>query len=112
MQKSRSNLRYKFFTIWGGICTPVFISAFLSDRMQLVQAQYAEFRKHAESVVFDFESKLEISAQKIESLEKHIAISDDSAKQILESTEAKLCALESEKQLMQNHLDERIRQVD
>ena len=77
----------------------------------MIQAQFAEFKKHADSVVFDFESKAEASALQIESLETRVVASEGTIKQMTESAEAKYLALECAKQSLQEQLDTSMKQV-
>ena len=79
--------------------------------MQLIRAQFTEHKRHAESVVFDFESKAEASALNIESLERQIIASEIELKETRDSSELKFSTLESEKVQMLEQLSVQKHQV-
>ena len=85
---------------------------FCNDRrFQLLQAQLAEFKQHAETIAFDFESNIKSSALKIESLENIAAASENALKEMTESTANKNSAVELERRQLQDQIKERASQV-
>ncbi len=78
---------------------------------QLIQAQFAEFKKHAANVELDFESKVKASASKIESLENIATASENALNELSETTAVKLSAAELLRSQLQDQIKERASQV-
>jgi hypothetical protein len=76
-----------------------------------LQAQLAELKTHAETVVFDYESKINASSLKIESLENIAAASEDALKELKNSTAIKDSAVVLERSQLQDQIKERASQV-
>ncbi len=79
--------------------------------LQVIQAQLAEFKKLAENVTSDLESKIEASASKIGNLESNLAASENALKALSESTAVQISTAELERIQLQDQIKERDNQV-